>query len=357
MKILVVNLMQIGDLVLTTPVFKALKLHNPNNFIAAAVNKQFAQLVQFNPFLNRVFTIDKHSLSQSFHTLKLIRRERFDLCINLNRSERACAVSILSGANLIIGYSKSLFYPFFDSVCPNLKRSVHQIISHFNVLDKAGFHDLPIPNTDVFIGDTNLDSFMKSNFPHKPQIVAFNVGASWLSKRWLPEYFAKVASHLINRGFHVAFLGSIDDLPLVKLCTSSIPYSNRLHVFTGQFSLLQLAAFFDHCRLLITNDSGPMHIAAARNLPALSIFGSSPTIGFSPRLHSHTILFSSLRCQPCYKQKCEGREYMKCMKIISPEVVIKYALEMLAQFDKPAKDLPIIEGAYDCKIIDLAKQN
>ncbi|MBD3878238.1 MAG: glycosyltransferase family 9 protein [Quinella sp. 1Q5] len=353
MKILIVNLMQIGDLVLTTPVFRAIKSAYPDSFLAVAVNLQFADLVKFNPFLNRIFTVDKHSLKSFLHTVNDIRKEHFDLCLNLNRSERASALAALSGAKRICGYAKPGFSLFFDSVSPNLKRVIHQVQSHFKVLVAAGFAPLPIPKSDVFLGDTHLNISLPNN------IVAFNVGASWPSKRWLPEFFAYVANQLICRGFTVAFLGSNADALIVKQVTNLISPSLRLLVFTGKFSLLQLAAFFDHCRLLISNDSGPLHIAAARNLPAVSIFGSSPVIGFKPWLYSHFLIKSPAPCHPCYLQNCplQGKDCLRCMKLISPEVVLKYSLELLSSFDKPAKDLPQIQGAYDCKVIDLAKQN
>ena len=352
MKILVVNLMQIGDLVLTTPIFRAIKTAHPDFFLAAAVNKSFAELLKFNPFLDRLFEFDKASWSNSFKVIRDIRNLNFDLCINLNRSERACLIATASGANLIIGYAKPPFYPFFDCVCPNLKRIVHQVISHFKVLDAAGLH-LPLAKSDVFIGDTLLNLSLPDN------IVAFNVGASWPSKRWLPVFFANVANHLLARGFYIALLGSNQDLPIVNLVSNFITDMRRVLIFTGNFSLLQLAAFFDYCRLLISNDSGPLHIAAARNLPAISIFGSSPTIGFAPWAPSHSIIKSPAPCHPCYKQECplQGADNMMCMQKVSPAVVIKYAKELLAKYDKPAKDLPHIQGAYECKIIDLAKEN
>lgn len=315
MKILIVNLMQIGDLVLTTPVFRALKSAHPDFFLAAAVNKNFAELVRFNPFLNQVFEVDKSSWTNSLKVIRAIRAGHFDLCINLNRSERACAAATLSGATRIVGYAKPPFSLFFDTVCPNLKRSVHQVISHFKVLDAAGFH-LPLAKSDVFIGNTTLE-------PLPDNIIAFNVGASWPSKRWLPCYFASVANHFLNRGFHVAFLGSKADSPIVDECLAFIPDKSNVLVLTGKLSLLELAAFFDKCRLLVSNDSGPLHIAAARDCPAVSIFGSSPTIGFAPWNHNHVIIKSPAPCHPCYQHSCPTD--FKCMSLIRAEEVIKEA--------------------------------
>ena len=319
MKVLVINLMQIGDLVLTTPVFRAIKSAHPDFFLAAAVNHQFADLVKFNPFINRLFTVDKRSLKSVAQTIADIRAVNFDLCINLNRSERACTLAALSAASNIVGYAKPIFYPFFDKVCPNLKNSMHQVHSHFKVLETTGLGNLPVPNPDVFIGDTHL------NRPFPKNLVAFNVGASWQSKRWLPEYFASVAVELIYRGFHVAFLGSKQDIPIVDQCLAFIPDKSNVLVLTGKLSLLELAAFFDYCRLLITNDSGPMHIAAARRCHTLSIFGSSPTAGFFPCGSGNIIIKAPVDCHPCYKHSCPRGDLL-CMKAISPQLVLALAL-------------------------------
>lgn len=322
LKVLIVNLMQIGDLVLTTPVFRAIKSAHPNFFLAAAVNLQFADLVKFNPFVDKLFTVDKRSLISLAKNIADIRAENFDLCINLNRSERASAIAALSGAKRIVGYSKPGFSLAFDTVCPNLKRVMHQIHSHFKVLDAAGLGNLSIPSPDVFIGNTRLNLHL----PDK--LVAFNVGASWPSKRWLPCYFANVAVSLIQRGFHVAFLGSKADIPIVDECLAFIPDKSNVLVLTGKLSLLELAAFFDYCRLLITNDSGPMHIAAARNCPAVAIFGSSPTVGFTPWHPRHIVIKSPAPCHPCYNHSCPRGDLL-CMKSIPPQLVLDRAASIL----------------------------
>lgn len=355
MKLLIVNLMQIGDLVLTTPIFHALKDKYPDLFLAAAVNAQFADLVKFNPYLNQLFEIDKHSLRNFCSDLKAIRACHFDLLINLNDSERASALAILSGAKRIVGYAKPPFTFFFNETVPNLKRSIHQVDSHFNVLSCAGFTNLVNFGLEIF---TPPNLSIPIEIPSHSKLIALNIGASWSSKRWPFNFFAQLANDLIQRGFTIAFLGSRADLPLVNQCLNLIPSKENTLVCTGRFNLLQLAAFFDNCHLLITNDSGPMHIAAARNLPTVSIFGSSPVIGFAPLLHSHTLIKSPAPCHPCYKHSCplQGDSYMRCMKSITPDIVLKYSLELLSTFGQPAKDLPRIQGAYDCKVIDLAKQ-
>ena len=222
MKILIVNLMQIGDLVLTTPVFEAIKKAYPDAFLAAAVNNQFSILVDFNPYLDHVFKVDKSSFSSFFRTLNLIRNEHFDFAFNLNRSERASALTAFSNAAFIAGYAKPPFNFLFNRVHPNRNRSMHQIFSHFFVLNDAGFNLNPC-QPSIFIPQyiqDRINRFWDSHFKPSDTVVALNVGASWPSKRWLPSYFALLADSLFNRGCRVVFLGSSSDSPIVNLCLS-----------------------------------------------------------------------------------------------------------------------------------------
>lgn len=350
--------MQIGDLMLTTPLFHAIKHHDTHIYLALAANKAFKELVQHNPYIDQFFFHDKHSLKDLLNIACAVRQKHFDLCINLNRNERASALAAASGAKRIIGYSKPGFSLFFDSVLPNLKNEMHQVYSHFNVLDKAGFHNLFNPGLEIFIPDNilaEMNRFWFQHFHTSDKVVAFNVGASWPSKRWLPEYFAQCADALIERGYHVAFLGSADDLPIVNHCVSFM--HNKPHIFTGQFSLLQLAAFFDHCHALLTNDSGPMHIAVARNLPLVSIFGSSPTIGFSPFSANSFLIKSPTPCHPCFLHSCpnSSSNFMACMYSIIPNLVTKFLFTILDLYQLPAFKIPRISGAYLCKIIETDK--
>lgn len=343
MKILIVNLMQIGDLVLTTSVFEALRKKFPNAFIAAAVNKSFAQLVDYNPFLDRVFHVDKSSWRNFFTNLSEIRALEFDFAFNFNRSERASALAALSNAKRIAGYSKPGFALMFSRVDLNLNRQMHQVFSNFHVLNNAGL-DVEPCRTFINVPDDiskRVHNLWLKHFNQNDNVIAFNVGASWASKRWLPQYFAQLANMLTLRNYHIAFVGSKADLPIVNECLSFISDKRNVHVFTGKFSLLELTAFFDHCNLIVTNDSGPMHIAVARNRPTLSFFGSSPVTGFYP-FHSDSVLLKSKApCHPCYKHSCPRRDLL-CMALIRPQLAFLAAIFILSRSNSDFSFNPII---------------
>ena len=140
-KILVINLMHLGDLMLVTPVLRTLRTNFPTAEIDLLADKKLSDLVEHNRWIDRCLLIDKKGVDDHLPSfikfIMKIRAEQFDLVINLHRNERASALAAWSGAKKIVGYSKPFFSVWFDRVLPNLKAVKHQIHSHFDVLRQA----------------------------------------------------------------------------------------------------------------------------------------------------------------------------------------------------------------------------
>ena len=157
-KILVINLMHIGDLLLVTPVLRTLRANFPNAHIALLADKKLAALVQYNKHIDECLLIDKkgedNTLPNFVRFIRKIRRKHFDLVINLHRNERASAIAAFSGAKKIVGYSKPGFSFMFTDVLPNLKAVKHQIHSHFDVLTQAvGIEKIDDGGLEMWISD------------------------------------------------------------------------------------------------------------------------------------------------------------------------------------------------------------
>ena len=367
MKILVINLMHIGDLLLVTPVLTTLRKNFPTAHLALLADKKIGDLVRLNKNLDECILIDKKGVDDSFFRLVRIilelRAKKFDLVINLHRNERASALAAFSGAKKIVGYSKPGFSLLFDKVMPNLKAVKHQIHSHFDVLREAcGVKEIYDNGLEMWISDDDAKSaekIFRDNFGDM-KVVAFNIGASWLTKRWLDSYFAECADMLIERGYGVAFLGGSMDKKIVAGCVAKMRNSdsNRLKIFTGEFSLAIVAGFLDNCALFLTTDSGPMHIGVTRNIPIVTMFGASPVPGFYPYDAKDVLVKTPEACHPCGKHVCPktGEDNLACMKNIPVAVVMKYVFELLnVYYEQPAKKLQRVFGAYECRVIDLAK--
>ena len=330
---------------LVTPALRALRKNFPTAHLALLADKKLADLVQYNENLDECILIDKKGVDDNLlRFVKFIfklRAEKFDLVINLHRNERASALAAFSGAKKIVGYSKPIFSLLFDKVLPNpsvarhikhgfkteyLPGTQHQVHSHFDVLREAcGIEKFFDNGLEMWITDDakrEAEKIFRDNFGDT-KVVAFNIGASWLTKRWLDSYFAECADILIEHGYGVAFLGGTMDKEIVLGCVEKMRHkkSARLKIFTGQFSLAVLAGFLDNCVLFLTTDSGPMHVGVARNIPIVTMFGASPVPGFYPYDAKDILIKSPEPCHPCGKHICPraGDDNLACMKKIPVE--------------------------------------
>ncbi len=363
-KILVINLMHIGDLLLTTPVFRTLRTNFPDSHIALLADKKLADLVKLNENLDECLFIDKkgddNNIPNFVHFIKKVRDRHFDLVINLHRNERASTLAAFSGGKKIVGYAKPGFSLFFNKVLPNLNQTEHQVDSHFDVLREAlGIDKIDDRGLEMWIDDEakfTAEKIFAANYPAGTKVVAFNIGASWMTKRWIDSYFAECADILIKRGIGVAFLGGEMDKGIVAACVEQMRHKDNplLKVFTGDFSLAELAGFLDNCAVMLTTDSGPMHVGVARNIPVVCMFGASPVLGFSPYDSKDIAIQSPVSCHPCGKHICpnSGEENFACMKKIPVDVVMKCVDELLETYGQPAKNLPRPTN-YKCRVVEL----
>ena len=333
--ILVINLMHIGDLMLVTPVLRTLRTNYPSARLTLLADKKLRDLVEFNPHIDECLLIDKKGkddhLGSFFRFILGVRKKKFDLVINLHRNERASAIAAFSGAKRIVGYAKPGFSLFFDEVLPNKKAVMHQIHSHFEVLTKAcgvtriddGGLEMEIPPGM----DDEAARLWHENFPEGQKVVAFNIGASWPTKRWLDEYFAECADILVERGYGVAFFGGPMDEEMVRDCLAKMKQkdSKAVRVFTGKLSLGVLAGMLRRSALFLTTDSGPMHVGVAMNMPVVTMFGSSPVPGFYPYDAKDVLVKTPEPCHPCGIHICpkQGADHMACMKKIPVDVVMR----------------------------------
>lgn len=364
--ILVINLMHLGDLMLVTPVLRTLRANYPQARLTLLADKKLRDLVEFNPHIDECLLLDKkgednHPLAFFKFILK-VRAKKFDLVINLHRNERASALAAFSGGGEIVGYSKPGFSLLFNHTMANNHPIKHQVEAHFDVLrnflgvekiDDAGL-EMVIPEA----AQHKAERLWQESYAKEARVIAFNIGASWLTKRWLKEYFAQCADRLIRRGYHVAFFGGPMDVELVEACIEDMEEkdSGHLKVFTGKVSLGVLAGLLRRCCLFLTTDSGPMHVGVAMNVPIVTMFGSSPVPGFYPYDGKDVLVKTPEPCHPCRIHVCpkEGEEHMACMKKIPVDTVMAYVDELLEKYQgEPAYKLPPHPGDYQCRVIDL----
>lgn len=371
--ILVINTMHIGDLMLVTPALRTLRANYPKAHIALLTDKPLADLVRCNENIDECILIDKHGRDKGILALirfiRQIRKRHFDLVINYHRNERASAIASFSGGKKIVGYAQPFFHRFFDHWMPNLAMAdtpkdkvMHQTLCHLKVLQEAaGCTKLDDRGLEMWLPpeeEKKASDLWQKEFAEDDRVIAFNIGASWMTKRWIDAYFAECADRFIEEGYHIALLGGPTDVAIVKACIEKMKEkdSPKVHVFTGKVSLTVLAGLLRRCCLFLTTDSGPMHVGVAMNVPIVTMFGASPVPTFYPYDGKDIVIKTPESCHPCGIHDCpkKGEDHMACMKHIPVDVVMKYSEELLARYGgKSARELPRERGNHQCRIIAL----
>jgi len=315
-KILVINTMCIGDLVLCTPLLSVLKNNSPQDYLAVLANKNNAEILMGNPWVDEIISLDKKGkekgIAGMFSLIKKIRAAKFDLVVNLTTSERALGVTYLSGAKRIIGHA-----PFLKKHSGN----VHKVEEHLSLLAKLNLADYKHNGLEVFPAIEAvkyIDDFLLSA-QAKKLLIGLNPGASWPNKKWAPEKFAALADNLAKKdGVSVVFTGGKEDNPLVREIIGQM--KTKPLDLSGKTNLQQLAALFKKCQLVITGDTGPLHIAVGVKTRVIGLFGPSSAAIYGPYGEGHTIIKKDLPCSPCNQNKsCPKQD---CMKLIEVEEVL-----------------------------------
>ena len=227
--------MQIGDLMLTTPVLGALRKAYPQARLTLLADTRWRELVECNPHLDACLFMDKKGedkgLAKLWKFIRKVRAQHFDLIINLHRNERASAVAAFSGAKRITGYSKPLFSLFFDQTMqnPSVAHHIgwgpggilpphryvpgweHQVHAHLNVLRQTLGIEPDDGGLEMALSPENqqkADVLWQEHFTTEDKVIALNIGASWETKRWPDSYFAQCADMFIEQASNLSFMQS-----------------------------------------------------------------------------------------------------------------------------------------------------
>lgn len=322
-RILVINLMYIGDLLFATPLLRSLRTNYPEAEIVLLADKKNCDVVRYNPHISELIAIDKkgyhNKLKNYLGLIADIRKRQFDLVINLHRNERASAIAAFSGAKKIVGFSARGFGIFFDEVVHE-RTDIHQVDAYMETLKAAGVKQIDNQGLEMWVDEKSQkkvdeiwqDAFSNlathSQFP----IIGINTGGSWPTKRWTKSGFASLADKLLANGYGVVFFGGpMDKEDVEKIQNLMVERdSSQLVIFTGKTTLLEMAALASKCTVFISGDSGPMHIAVSQRVPVVAIFGPSDPVRYAPYGQENSVITSKQECLGCGAHSCVGHECM-----------------------------------------------
>lgn len=322
----------LGDVILSTNLPRAIKQIYPGAELDLVLIPSTREIFAHDPHVNRIWVFDKGhfpgKVRSFFQLVKNLRKRRYDLAISVHVSLTSSLIMLLSGAKERLGYPRLRFATLSIDLpkgIPVVKRGLMLLKA---LSDKEFDHQ-----TELFVPPetrSRVEQFIAANSLKPEKLVALAPGSVRATKRWLPQYYSHVLKDLESKGYQTVLVGGKED---GQLCERIIHGAGtRTVTAAGKFDILGSAWLIKNCRLLISNDSAPLHLANAVQTPVLAIFG--PTVkrfGFFPYRACDRVLEIDLDCRPCGKhghRRCP-RGHFKCMTLISPELVTKTALEML----------------------------
>ncbi len=350
-RILVLNMLgkTIGDTVFLTPYFKILKKRFPKKYIAVTSSKLTKNIFDNNPYIDEnivIENLDKISkdipkITKTFIYFKIIfdlirrlKRKRFDLCIVIWPNFFLMQlIPKLAGIKYSVGYKyKGSYFDFLLTKKTRFKDQHkypkrHFIESYFDLLRLIGIE----PKEDeryvqIYLSNKNkkrAKRILKDNGIKEKDIIAFQGGANWESKRWPENNFAELARKILKYKpkARIILLGSPAEFDINEHIKELA--GNKLINLAGKISLDDVPAIINESRLIIGNDSGLMHIAAGVKTPCIVVYGSTNPKHSKPLGKEVYIVFKNDFCKPCITNKKDCKYDFKCMKMIKADDVMK----------------------------------
>ncbi|MGA9451397.1 MAG: lipopolysaccharide heptosyltransferase II [Verrucomicrobiia bacterium] len=336
MKILILKPSSLGDVVQALPVLRLLKRHLPASDIFWWIDSALAPLLEADPDLTGIVRFERRRWAhprnwlEMFRSIHWLREQNFDWVIDLQCLARSGAFAWLANGKFLIGLDeiREGARGFYDVAVRRASFHTHAVDWYLAVLPPLGvpvhknFQWLPIRPA---VAATVKSKWQTGN----ARWIALQPGARWLTKRWPVEYFTELVC-LLAKNFldaRFAILGDGKDKPLGEIISRAAP--ERCLNLCGQTSLPEMVEWLRLCDLMITNDTGPMHVAAALGTPLVALFGPTEPRRTGPYGRLEDVLRIDLPCSPCLKSRCHYGKPNECLKALSPMTVFEFARKKL----------------------------
>jgi heptosyltransferase-2 len=315
--ILIIKPGAIGDLLQLTPVIRALKSSYPQSDISLLVGSPAtAELFHYNAHVSETIVFDKTGAHRSLRSLlnlwRLLHGNEYDLILNFQRS------------NLKTWFLASAAFPCRVLIYRKARsRTVHAVVNYLETVAPLGIVasklnlELSLSAEDRAFAEKIIFSLGGAGKP----LIALNPGASHPVNRWAADRFAALADMLTQKiAARVIIVGGKEDVPLAEEIAAKT--SANTYNMAGKASLLQLGALLEQCDVLVSGDTGPMHIAAAVGTRVVALFGAADPDRTGPVGGGHRVIQAKgVPCVPCRSRRCVNKAYLECMEKISVSLV------------------------------------
>jgi lipopolysaccharide heptosyltransferase II len=332
-KILCIKPRGIGDIVLSTIILENLHGYFPDVKIDYLTEHFAVQALENNPLVNKVLSMKKKEFP--LFVANRIRKEKYDMILDLWSNPRSAQITFLSGVRYRVGYNyRGRRYAYNILVNPesNNQHAAEDNLSFLNAID------VPIKSKAIHYNVSNEDDewakdFIKDSFYVNTYVIGIVPSGGWPSKRCDASKWVEIGKK-INNNFNVQFLilwgpGDEEDANFINQNLSPDC------VLAPETNVKQLSALINNCDLIIANDSGPMHIAGALEVPTLGIFGPTNPAAHRPYSeNSDYVIKDDLHCIICNKLICPYNH--ECMLELSTYEVL-FKVKKLLKIDNPEK--------------------
>jgi len=344
-KILVIKTRHHGDVLLTSPIFSLLKKKLPAAQIDAYIYSETLPMLEGHPAITEFLLYDRKwkklkiwtKLFKEWSLLWRVRKNHYDLVINLTEGDRGAIIGKFSGARYRIGFDpegdglfgKKQLYTHIIKHCPHQR---HTVEKQLDALRCLGIFPSP-EERDLFLHVSQeviekMQGRLQEAGVSSENFVLIHPVSRWLFKCLSPQQIARLLEKLSARGEKIVITASPDpdEMAMVVEILCLVPHVPICNL-AGKTSLKELAALIKLCRGLICVDSVPLHMASALKAPVVAIFGPSSDLNWGPWMHPKArVVAQKFSCRPCYRDGCGGSQKSDCLLTISVD-------QILAAFD------------------------
>ncbi|MEW6544043.1 MAG: glycosyltransferase family 9 protein [Nitrospirota bacterium] len=333
-RVLIIKPSSLGDVVHALPTLAALRDRFPKAHIAWLVKRQWADLLERADGLDEVWPVEP-TVGGWLAQLPRLRSARFDLVVDLQGLLRSGALAWLSGCPVRLGFATAreaspMFYTHKVSV-PSPQ--IHAVDRYLLAATALGATVRGRPEFRLRPSTADREDVTRLLTVHGlkegTRWIAVNVSARWPTKVWPPERFAALADGLQREGLGSAVLiGGSDERPASQAVRTLM--RTPAMDLTGKTALRLLPALLESAALLVTNDSGPMHVAAAVRTPVVALFGATSPVLTGPYGTGHRVLTHQVPCSPCLSRTCRNPVRLECLAGVSSELALEAVRAQLA---------------------------
>lgn len=342
-RVLLVRLSALGDVVHTLPALAALRRAMPDAHLAWMVESLSAPLLEGHPMLNELIVYPRAQWQRQGYLRSLpgdirrffgeMRHRRFDIAVDFQGLTKSALIPWLSAIPVRIGFGgedgREISQWFYTArlrpphtICHVVHRNLY-LLTGLGITEQAAEFPFPDLSTERKEVSQRLE---QQGIGADKRLVFLNPGAGWETKRWPAEYFGRLAALIVREiGCGVLLTWGPGEEALVETAMGEVPADLRRQVHRAPpTTVREFAALLNHCSVMVGGDTGPVHLAAARGVPVVGIYGGSDPKRNGPRGAAQIQILANpdVACYPCWRVYCDNPP-PRCLTTITPEAVLE----------------------------------